>query len=186
MTLFTHPPSLSAFLIVTCHFLSLPLPPCSHFRQGDEHHTVRRSIERGGNRALRTEEEKKKSQTGCLFSMSFKELSHQRCKTVFLLHSPLASHQFTRSHIHPLSHVLRHTSRLLFPPILISPLFEWVCLSSSLLNHIFCRALPLHEEPVELISLPLFLLCLSPSLCLRLSAITLSSLRWPVIVCSPG
>ena len=53
------------------------------------------------------EQRRKKKKPLCLFSMSFKELSHQRREAALFLRSPLAPCQFTRSHMHPLSHTLK-------------------------------------------------------------------------------
>lgn len=97
-------------------------------------------------------------------------------------HSALASCQSTHTCIYPLSHAVRHASRLLLPPSLsLCPFFEW---GLSLFLAAESHFLPLHEEPVELFSLTLS--SHSVSLCLRLAAVTPSSLRWPIIIGSSG
>lgn len=109
----------------------------------------------------RTEE--KKNQTSCIFSMSFKELSHQRCKATLLLHSLISS--CLCSHMHLSSPALGQTSMLLFLPFTLSPLFEWFCVFSSQLNHILrCHCTKNSLNPSSLShSLPTLPLCLAVS-----------------------
>lgn len=134
-----------------------------------------RSSARG--RKLSTKEGRK-NQTGCLFSMSFKEPSHQRSCTLLLLS------QFTPSyaHVHTYYFTLKHTSRMHFLLILMCFFsLNFRCFIPSALNHIFC------DKPVELIaspSLPSSSAFLSR--CVYDSVITLSSLRWPIILGSSG
>lgn len=120
-----------------------------------------------------------KSETGCLFSKSCRSRNATSLSPFYAFLLLLC--QFTRSPVRLLSHTLKthiQAPSPAFPPLICS-LFEQGCLFSSLLNHIFCHAASLREEPVELDRLPS--LRLSVLLCLRLSAITPSSLRWPVI-----
>lgn len=142
-----------------------------------------RSSARG--RKLSTKEGRK-NQTGCLFSMSFKEPSHQRSCTLLLLSQFTPSH----AHVHAYYFTLKHTSRMHFLPILMCFVFfslNFRCFIPSALNHIFCFAPSLRDKPVELIaspSLPSSSAFLSR--CVYDSVITLSSLRWPIILGSSG
>lgn len=174
-----------------CHLslLVTSSPPYSHFRQGDEHHTERRSIERGGNRVLRTEEEKKKVKQAAFSQWASKSchIRDARLRCSYALLSLLANslaHIYTRYLTHSDTHLgcfSRLSSSVLSLNGFVSFHRCWITFSAA---HCHCARNPLNSSPS--LSLSLFLLCLSASLCLRLSAITLSSLRWPVIVGSPG
>lgn len=140
-----------------------------------------RSSARG--RKLSTKEGRK-NQTGCLFSMSFKEPSHQRSCTLLLLSQFTPSH----AHVHTYYFTLKHTSRMHFLPILMCFFFPWIFVVSfpqrwitfSAL-HRHCAINPLNSSPLPRSPLPL-------PFCLSVydSVITLSSLRWPIILGSSG
>lgn len=143
-----------------------------------------RSSVRG--RKLYTKEGRKKNQTGCLFSMSFKEPSHQRCEAALFFYSPSSLlHMLTYTPIfsHSNTHIgcISCRSSCVFFPL------NFLCFIPSALNHIFCFAPSLRDKPVELIVSPsLPSSSASLSRCVYDSAITLSSLRWPIILGSSG
>lgn len=145
-----------------------------------------RSSARG--RKLYTKEGRK-NQTGCLFSMSFKEPSHQRSEAALFFYFPSSLlHMLTYTPIisHSNTHLGCISCRSSCVFFFFFPL-NFRCFIPSALNHIFCFAPSLRDKPVELIaspSLPSSSAFLSR--CVYDSVITLSSLRWPIILGSSG
>lgn len=153
-----------------CHLSHLVTssPPSSRFRQEDEHQTEAKHFERGGEPCVENKRRKrKKISLPFLDELQRVVTSQKRCCSLLALSSRLLPiHSLTCSRTHPLSHTLRHASRL--PSSSVRSLNGFVSFS-SLLNHIFCHTLSPHEEPVEPSpSLTLLSLPLAVSLCLRL------------------
>lgn len=143
-----------------------------------------RSSARG--RKLYTKEGRK-NQTGCLFSMSFKEPSHQRSEAALFFYFPSSLlHMLTYTPI--ISHSNTHLGCISCRSSCVFFFFlEFSLFHSVSAGHIFCFAPSLRDKPVELIaspSLPSSSAFLSR--CVYDSVITLSSLRWPIILCSSG
>lgn len=143
-----------------------------------------RSSARG--RKLYTKEGRKKSnRLPFLNELQRAVTSEKRSCTLLLLSQFTPSH----AHVHTYYFTLKHTSRMHFLPILMCFFFSlnFRCFIPSALNHIFCFAPSLRDKPVELIvspSLPSSSAFLSR--CVYDSVITLSSLRWPIILGSSG
>lgn len=143
-----------------------------------------RSSARG--RKLYTKEGRKKSnRLPFLNELQRAVTSEKRSCTLLLLSQFTPSH----AHVHTYYITLKHTSRMHFLPIFMWFFFSlnFRCFIPSALNHIFCFAPSLRDKPVELIvspSLPSSSAFLSR--CVYDSVITLSSLRWPIILGSSG
>lgn len=144
-----------------------------------------RSSARG--RKLYTKEGRKKSnRLPFLNELQRAVTSEKRSCTLLLLSQFTPSH----AHVHTYYFTLKHTSRMHFLPILMCVFFfslEFSLFHSVSAGHIFCFAPSLRDKPVELIaspSLPSSSAFLSR--CVYDSVITLSSLRWPIILCSSG
>lgn len=110
LTVFIHPPSLSAFLIVTCHLLSIPLLPTAI---SDEEMSIMLKQKHWQRRELCAENTGGKQ---AAFSQWFSKSCHIRDTRLLSYYAPLSLLANPLAHIctRYLTHS-RHTSRQLFP-----------------------------------------------------------------------